>query len=57
MIIGEPETFECTNARGIYNVPSIDVLATDQDGYDALARYIENIEKENKRLRRRCKIE
>ena len=55
MIIGEPETFECTNSKGVYPAPAIDVLATDQEGYDALARYIEELEKENRNLRRRCR--
>lgn len=56
-IIGEMDYFECTNSRGIFRVNAIDVLATDQDGYEQLQRYIEEIEAQNKRLRRRCQIE
>lgn len=56
-IIGEMDYFECTNSRGIFRVNAADVLATDQDGYEALQSYLEQVEKENKRLRRRCSLE
>jgi hypothetical protein len=56
MVIGDPETFECTNSTGVYPVPSLEIIGTELEGYEEISRYLENLERENKQLRRRCKI-
>jgi hypothetical protein len=45
---------ECTDARGDYTLPERDLICTSLDGYLVLERYVDELEKEVIRLRRRC---
>jgi hypothetical protein len=46
---------ECTDARGDFNIPHEGMMCTTLDGYLTLENYIDSLEKEVIRLRRRRK--
>lgn len=45
---------ECTDARGDFTIPFEGMLCTSTDGYLTLEKYLDDLEKEVIRLRRRC---
>jgi hypothetical protein len=45
---------ECTDLRGDYRVPIADTISTTLDGYPVLEKYVDDLEKENRKLRRSC---
>lgn len=48
------DEFECTDSRGDFRVSVSDTIGTTLDGYAVLEKYVDDLEKENKRLRRSC---
>lgn len=46
--------FECTDSRGDFREPIVNVIGTTLDGYSVLEKYLDDLEKENKKLRRSC---
>jgi hypothetical protein len=55
MLIGRPETFACTDSRGDFEEDSIGIFGTTAQGYQDAEEYIDLIELENKKLRRRAR--
>lgn len=53
-LVDDLSVFECTDSTGVYRLDTIEVIGTSLDGYDKLQTYIEQIEQQNSRLRRRC---
>lgn len=47
--------FECTDSRGDFKEPTGNIMGTTLDGYNVLENYLDELEKENRRLRRNCK--
>lgn len=45
---------ECTDARGDYKEEHKNLMCTDLNGYLVLEKYVDDLEKEIIRLRRRC---
>lgn len=48
------ETGECTDSRGDFNIPYPGLMCTSLDGYLTMEKYLDDLEKEVIRLRRRC---
>jgi hypothetical protein len=48
------EYFECTDSRGDFREPVDNIIGTTLDGYLVLEGYVDQIEKENKKLKRLC---
>lgn len=46
---------ECTDNRGDFNLPHGDLMCTSLDGYLNLEKYVDDLEREVIKLRRRCK--
>jgi hypothetical protein len=46
---------ECVDARGDYSEPHQNLMCTSLDGYLSLEKYLDELELEVIRLRRRCK--
>lgn len=45
---------ECTDSRGDYEIPYEGLMCTSLDGYLTLEKYVDDLEKEVIKLRRRC---
>lgn len=46
--------FECTDTRGDFRIPVGMVIGTSLDGYEILEKYVDDLEIENRKLRRAC---
>lgn len=48
------EHFGCTDSRGDYQEPTLNIIGTSLDGYVVLEKYLDDLERDNKRMRRLC---
>lgn len=48
------EWWGCTDSRGDYNEPVDNLIGTTLEGYASLEKYVDDLERENRDLRRRC---
>ena len=49
------EQWECTDSRGDFKTPTDNVIGTTLDGYLVLEKYVDDLEIENRKLRRQCR--
>lgn len=51
----DPEHFECTDKRGDFKHPRLEIMGTTLEGYATMEDYVDSLELEVRRLRRECK--
>lgn len=47
--------FECTDSRGDFREPEVNIIGTTLDGYGVIEKYVDDLEIENRKLRKACK--